>query len=180
MISPVGLRPMRLSDLDAVKALEAQAYSHAWSRGNFADSLASGYLAELLSVADGQLLGYFVVMPGVDELHLLNVTVAPEHQSRGLGSQLMQAVFEHGARLGMSLLWLEVRKSNLRAQSLYRRLGFAEVAVRAAYYPAGPQREDAVVMRRPLGRATAVAALAEPDAEWALASTEPASLSRLP
>ena len=138
---------MALRDLDAVVAVEARAYSWPWSRGNFIDTLAAGHIAEVLEDRDAALLGYFVAMTGVDELHLLNVTVAPEWQGRGHGSALLEAVIEHGRQLGLAALWLEVRLSNHRARALYARRGFAEVGLRRAYYPAAGGREDAVVMR---------------------------------
>lgn len=141
-------RAMRVTDLAAVLALEVRAYSHPWSRGNFIDSLAAGYLAEVLEDADGPLLGYFLALPGADELHLLNLTVAPEHQGRGLGQGLMRALHGHGRRLGLDRVFLEVRAGNRRARALYARLGYTEVGPRRAYYPATPQREDAIVMRR--------------------------------
>lgn len=144
------LRAMVLADLDTVMAVEVRAYSHPWSRGNFVDSLVAGYLAEVMVAPDAQVCAYFVAMPGVDELHLLNVTVAPECQSAGLGRQLLQVVQQHGRDRGLTSLFLEVRHSNQRARDLYRRLGFAEIGVRKAYYPAAPRREDAVVMRLPL------------------------------
>ena len=144
------LRAMALADLDAVMALEVCAYSHPWSRGNFVDSLVAGYLAEVMVLPAAPVCGYFVAMPGVDELHLLNVTVAPDLQSAGLGRQLLQAVQQHGRDQGLASLFLEVRHSNQRARDLYRRLGFAEVGLRKGYYPALPRREDAVVMRLPL------------------------------
>lgn len=150
-----ALRAMVLADVDAVMAVEVRAYSHPWSRGNFVDSLIAGYEAELLHAPDGALCGYFVAMPGVDELHLLNITVAPECQSTGLGQRLLQVVQERARARGFSTLWLEVRQGNQRARSLYRRLGFDEVGLRRAYYPARPQREDAVVMRLPLGQGAA-------------------------
>ena len=56
-------------------------------------------------------------------------------------------------------MWLEVRQSNGRARALYRQLGFAEVGLRRAYYPAAQRREDAVVMSlhlQPLRDANAV------------------------
>lgn len=68
--------------LDALMAVEQRAYSHPWSRGNFTDSLASGYQIELL-LGGEQVIGYFVAMPGVEEAHLLNITVAPEFQQQG-------------------------------------------------------------------------------------------------
>jgi ribosomal-protein-alanine N-acetyltransferase len=144
------LRAMAMADLDAVMAVEVSAYSHPWSRGNFVDSLLAGYVAEVLVLANGTVCGYFVALAGVDELHLLNVTVAPEFQSAGLGRQLLQAVQQHGRDRGLASLFLEVRHSNQRARDLYRRLGFAEVGLRKGYYPGLPRREDAVVMRLPL------------------------------
>jgi ribosomal-protein-alanine N-acetyltransferase len=138
-------RTMDARDVDAVQAIEASAYAFPWSRGNFIDSLAAGYLAEVIETRDG-LLGYFLAMPGVDELHLLNVTVAPAHQNQGWGQQLLDVVQEHGRRLGLSSLLLEVRQSNERARALYQRRGFAVIGLRRGYYPALQGREDAVVM----------------------------------
>ena len=71
-----AFEPLTPARLDALLAIENSAYSHPWTRGNFIDAMAAGYQAQLL-VADGQILGYFVAMRGVDEVHLLNITVAP-------------------------------------------------------------------------------------------------------
>ena len=143
-------RAMVARDVPAVQAIEARAYGFPWSRGNFIDSLAAGYLAEVLQGDDG-IVGYFIAMVGVDELHLLNVTVAPDHQGQGLGSCLLDAVQAHGLRRGLATLLLEVRQSNVRAQALYRRRGFVQVGLRRAYYPALQGREDAIVMSLLLG-----------------------------
>jgi ribosomal-protein-alanine N-acetyltransferase len=147
-------RAMTLHDLDAVLAIEQRAYSFPWSRGNFIDSLAAAYLAEVLVADDGTLLAYFIAMTGVEELHLLNLTVAPPHQGQGLCRRLLAAVRGHGRRLGLANLWLEVRAGNRRAQALYRANGFSEVSLRRAYYPAADGREDAVVMRLSLAGGT--------------------------
>jgi ribosomal-protein-alanine N-acetyltransferase len=146
-------RAMTVNDLGAVMAVEAGAYSHPWTRGNFVDSLASGYLAEVVTGDDAGLVAYFVAMAGVGELHLLNITVATAWQGQGHGSALLRAVQGHAAALGLQSLWLEVRQTNLRARALYRRRGFAEVGVRKGYYPAAVQREDAVVMTLPVATA---------------------------
>jgi [ribosomal protein S18]-alanine N-acetyltransferase len=142
-----GLRRMTVNDLAAVSSVESSAYSFPWSRGNFIDSLAAGYLAEVLLAADGTLVGYFVAMAGVDELHLLNVTVRPERQGRGHGRMLLDSVERYCHALRLPMLWLEVRAGNERARALYRQRGMAEVGLRRGYYPA-PRglREDAIVM----------------------------------
>ena len=139
------LRAMLARDVDAVAAVEATAYSFPWTRGNFIDSLAVGYAAELLE-ADDQLVGYFVAMAGVDELHLLNITVAPALQGQGYGSLLLHRVQALARRLQLPRLLLEVRGSNERARGLYLRRGFADVGLRRGYYPATQGREDALVM----------------------------------
>lgn len=147
------LRAMTVSDLDRVVDLEAQAYGFPWSRGHFTDSLAAGYLAQVLESPDA-LVGYFVAMPGVDELHLLNITVAPAFQGRGHGRALLAEVAEAGRRLKAAQLWLEVRESNERARRLYERWGFETIGLRKGYYPAAHgQREHAIVMRLPLAPA---------------------------
>jgi ribosomal-protein-alanine N-acetyltransferase len=145
------LRTMNTRDLDAVLAIEEQAYRFPWTRGNFIDSLAAGYRAEVLTVSSGGIVGYFVAMPGVDEMHLLNLTVAPPWQRQGLARRLLDALEERCRDAALSMLWLEVRASNERARLLYRRRGFSEVGLRRGYYPA-PQgmREDAVVMSTPV------------------------------
>jgi ribosomal-protein-alanine N-acetyltransferase len=131
--------PMSDERLHEVVAIEQGAYEHPWTRGNFSDSLRSGYEAQLL-VAGDTLLGYFVAMKGVDEVHLLNITVAPMHHGQGWGR-----VWARGQ--GAQWLWLEVRASNARAQRIYEHHGYRRVGERKAYYPAAQgRREDAVVM----------------------------------
>ena len=138
--------PMTVADLERVLAIEAAAYSHPWTRGNFVDSLAAGYLAWLRLDAAGRCIGYCVAMPGFEEMHLLNITVAPAWQGQGLGRLMLGALAAHARELGLASLWLEVRQGNQRARALYRELGYAEVGLRRGYYPAAGRREDAVVM----------------------------------
>lgn len=138
--------PLTEERLDEVVAVERTAYDHPWTRGNFVDSLRSGYQAQVLG-ADGVLLGYFVAMKGVDEVHLLNLTVAPEHQRQGWGRVILDALALWSRSQGAQWLWLEVRISNARAQRMYERHGYRRVGERKNYYPAAQGgREDAVVM----------------------------------
>jgi len=138
--------PLTDEYLGEVVAIESRSYEHPWTRGNFADSLRSGYQAQVL-VAGDMLIGYFVAMRGVDEVHLLNITVAPEHQSCGWGRLMLDALALWSRQQGAQWLWLEVRVSNVRALRIYERRGFRRVGERKGYYPAGAgQREDAIVM----------------------------------
>lgn len=140
------LRRMQIPDLESVLAIENQVYEFPWTRGNFIDSLAAGYEAWLLEDGD-MAAGYFLALQGVDEMHLLNISVAPAAQGRGHARQMLDALCRLCRQSGCLQLWLEVRLGNERARQLYRRYGFAEVGQRRAYYPAAEgQREDAVLM----------------------------------
>lgn len=143
----VRLLPIHLHDLDTLMAIEAAAYPYPWSRGNFIDSLAAGYRLVKRVDAQGRWLGYCVAMTGVDETHLLNLTVAPDHQRQGHALAMLDELVQWSRGRQAARLWLEVRASNLRAQALYRRYGFQEAGLRRGYYPAGPDgRENALVM----------------------------------
>ena len=140
------LEPMTPERLPAVRAVEQSVYSHPWTRGNFTDTLAAGHHALCLLGGD-ELIGYFVAMRGFEEVHLLNITVAPAHQRQGWALVLLDALVLWSRAQGAQWLWLEVRASNARAQQIYLKRGFARVGLRKAYYPAGHGlREDAVVM----------------------------------
>ena len=162
----IAFEPMTEADLPGVHAVEVSAYSHPWSLRHFRNSLLAGHPAVLLlgealpgetqipARPDGRLLmGYLVAMVGVEEVHLLNITVAPAHQHRGWARFMLDALqlWSRGQRA--QALWLEVRRSNAPARRLYDRYGFAQVGVRKGYYPLSTlQREDAIVMSLRLDR----------------------------
>ena len=148
-----SLEVMTVQRLDAVLAIEVQAYTFPWTRGNFIDSLAAGYLARVLIADDGELIGYFVAMPGFQEMHLLNLTVSAPHQGLGHARRLLGELYALSASFAATALWLEVRESNARARALYLREGFGEAGRRRDYYPApAGLREDAILMTRALVR----------------------------
>ncbi|QNN57118.1 ribosomal protein S18-alanine N-acetyltransferase [Diaphorobacter ruginosibacter] len=137
---------LSLARLDALLEVENAAYTHPWTRGNFIDAIAVGYQIQLLMQED-QIVGYFVAMQGVDEVHLLNITVAPRFQQQGWARVLLDSLVLWSRGRQAQWLWLEVRQSNLRAQHVYLQYGFQSVGQRKRYYPAeNGEREDAIVM----------------------------------
>ena len=110
----VRFEPITVDQLDAVLQVEKAAYAKPWSSGNFVDSLNSGYEAQMLLAGD-TLLGYFVAMKGVDEVHLLNITVAPTYQRQGWAHVMLDALSLWAKGQRADWLWLEVRVGNLRA-----------------------------------------------------------------
>jgi ribosomal-protein-alanine N-acetyltransferase len=143
----VAFAPMRPENLDTVAHIEQTAYAKPWSRSDFADVLQSGHQAQLL-VAQSTVLGYFVAMRGVDETHLLNITVAPAFQGQGWAKIMLEALCLWSRAQAAHCIWLEVRAGNARAFKVYAACGFARVGIRKNYYPAAHgSREDAWVMR---------------------------------
>lgn len=139
------LRPMQMDDLDAIMQIESTIYSHPWTRGNFSDSLNSGYSAWVLE-SGGEIIGYALMMMVLDEAHLLNLSVAKSYQKRGLGRYLLEHMLKIAKNHKAANMFLEVRPSNISAIALYENMGFCEMAVRRGYYPAAHGREDAVLM----------------------------------
>jgi len=144
------LERMQPEDLDAVAAIEAGIYSHPWTRGNFVDALRAEYECWLWREAD-DLVGYFVLLVAAGEAHLLNFSIAANHQGRGRGSAMLEQVIAQARQMHARSVFLEVRPSNAGAQRLYQRFGFRRVAVRRGYYPAPAGREDALVYVLRLG-----------------------------
>ncbi len=146
------LEAMTPAWLRAVARVEQSAYAYPWSERNFLESLQAGYQARMLVAGEPRaaaLLGYFVAMKGVDEVHLLNLTVAPACQRQGWARVMLDALGAWARWQGAQWLWLEVRVSNARARAVYEAHGFRTVGTRRGYYPqapTAPEREDALVM----------------------------------
>jgi len=143
--SAYQFRPMTEDDLDEIMCIEPHIYSHPWSRGNFVDSLRSGYASWVL-LSEDEIIGYSLMMMVLDEAHLLNLSVAKPYQKRGLGRLLLEHIITVAKRHGAANMFLEVRPSNISAIALYENIGFNEMAIRRGYYPAQQGREDAVLM----------------------------------
>jgi ribosomal-protein-alanine N-acetyltransferase len=139
------LRPMLTEDVDPVIDIERTIYEHPWTPGNFRDSLQAGYSCWMLECGP-ELAGYGVLMMGVDEAHLLNISVAAPWQRRGLGRHLLQHFIGIAREAQAGTIFLEVRPTNAAARALYKDTGFRELYVRAGYYPAKHGREDAILM----------------------------------
>ncbi len=149
-LGPVTLyfHRMQPSDISDVLAIENDVYPFPWTRGNFLDSINSGYETWILRDEANVLNGYFLLMPSVDDAHLLNITVHRDLQSKGIGLLLLDKAKAITIESKLHALLLEVRPSNLRAEKIYERYGFTRIGVRKGYYPAPDnQREDAIVMK---------------------------------
>jgi ribosomal-protein-alanine N-acetyltransferase len=148
--SSIDFRRMREADLPAVLEIERVAFSHPWSEEMIRRELLHEFSTVLLATdgRDGPILGFAVVWLVHDELHVLNVAVAPESRRRGVARSVLDRVEGNGREQGARVAMLEVRRSNAPAIALYRSLGYHEVGVRPRYY--AEDGEDALVMDKAL------------------------------
>jgi ribosomal-protein-alanine N-acetyltransferase len=151
-LAELVLELMTESDLDAVIAMESISHQHPWSRKNFSDSIEAGHWAYCLREVDDsskRIWAYCILLPAIDDLHLLNITVDTDLRRQGVGLRLMGAIQAIASNLSIPRILLEVRPSNHAAIALYERAGYEELARRKAYYPVESSsgiREDAIVM----------------------------------
>jgi len=150
LVSPeVTIRPMRVTDVAEVVAIERSSYQFPWSEGIFRDCLRVGYVCRVVTLSR-QVVAYGVMSFGAGEAHILNLCVEQAHRCRGVGRQLLGALIERASAASMSEAFLEVRPSNTAAIRLYLALGFEQVGMRRGYYQAAGGREDAAVLKRVL------------------------------
>jgi ribosomal-protein-alanine N-acetyltransferase len=136
------------SDLDAVLAIEEASFTNPWTREMYLAELENRGVSFcfLARNADRQVVGFCSFWRVVDELHINNLAVLPQHRRGGAATALLQHVFREGARLGAARATLEVRRSNEAARILYERFGFSVAGTRRAYY--SKPVEDAIVLWR--------------------------------
>lgn len=131
----VTYRRMTLADAEAVHQIELDTFPEPWSLESFQNEMTRNVCARyIVAEEDGRVLGYAGAWLVLDEGHVTNVAVSRERRGQGVGENLMRALMQYAANLGVQYMTLEVRKSNLIAQALYRKLGFIQLGVRKRYY----------------------------------------------
>jgi ribosomal-protein-alanine N-acetyltransferase len=155
---PLVVEEMRRSDIDAVHEIERLSFSTPWPSYAFEQELATNRMARYLVVRrDGRLVGFAGVWLMADEAHITTFAVHPDWRRQGIAQRLMVALLELSLEIGAERMTLEVRVSNVAAQSLYRRFGFVTAGRRPRYYT--DDGEDALIMTTPELRGASMHAL---------------------
>lgn len=132
-------------DIPELVALEKLCFTVPWTAMQYAKVLKQEAFKVFGVRVDGALTGYVTFFGADWEMEILNIAVHPARRRLGLGRFMLSRVLHLCRDMGVKRGYLEVRRSNVAAQSLYAAHGFAEVGVRKRYYP--DNREDAIVMR---------------------------------
>ena len=143
------LRPMSLEDVERVYTIDTLSFSLPWTERSYRFELtenrhACNWVAVIEQEGVHLVVGMIVVWVIIDEAHIATLAVHPDYRQHGIGRRLLAqgllAAYERGARLA----YLEVRRSNLAAQSLYYAFGFQQVGERLRYYK--DNNEDALLL----------------------------------
>lgn len=142
MVRIVDTRPEQLDD---ILLMEQQCFSVPWTHEQLMAQL-SDFMHIFLAAEDenGRAVGYAGLMYVLDEGYISNVAVSPDRRREGIADMLLTELYERAKAKKLSFLTLEVRESNIPAQSLYKKHGYTEVGRRKAYY--SRPKEDAVLM----------------------------------
>ena len=146
------IRDATRRDLPGIIEIERLAFDSPWSLDSFVRELSLPFSRLIVASnnANGNewLVGFLCRWIVADECHILNVAVHPQMRRKGIADQLMGHALEEAKARKVQVVTLEVRRSNLAARSLYRKLDFEERRLRRNYYGRG---EDALVMELKLG-----------------------------
>lgn len=138
------IRLMQAADVEAVAKIERSVQSHPWTLKQFQDAV-TAYQSTVIEV-QGQVAGFCILQPVLDEANLLLMAIDPVQQGQGLGYQLLEASVAM-LKNNPVQIFLEVRESNLAAIKLYEKSGFHQIDLRKNYYPnANGSREHAIIM----------------------------------
>lgn len=143
------IRPITKSDLPQIMIIEESAHIAPWTEETFGICFQAGYLGWAMEL-DKKLIAFVMISINGDECHILNVCVDRIYQHQGLGRELMNYAIQQALESGARYAYLEVRRSNTRAITLYRKMQFHLVGERKDYYPSMEGLEDALVFAKSL------------------------------
>lgn len=132
------------SHIPTVLEIEQEAFSPSWMEGSLLSQLDDEDAHFSVAVEDGTVVGFCVLHKAADEGELYQIAVREHTKRRGVGDLLLKETLEYCKKNGLVSVFLEVRKGNVPAVSLYKKHGFTVVGRRKNYYSSPV--EDAIIM----------------------------------
>lgn len=151
MSSQYKVRPMLISDVDAVLAIETTAHRLPWGRQTLHDCVVVGYDCRVLvreTSMSSHLVGYIICRRLLHTCHILNLCIANEYQNQGFGKIILSEMLDSLVGSEILEVVLEVRPSNPNAIKLYESFDFQQVEIKEGYYVGAEGIEDALVLKK--------------------------------
>lgn len=144
-MTEVVVRKMELKDIEDVLVIERGSFTVPWTRSSFEKELKKNLLSKYyVATVEDKVVSYGGMWLIIDEAHVTNIAVHPDYRGKKIGKELVSFMIQEAKGLGIIKMTLEVRRSNIVAQNLYKGLGFIPCGVRPGYYH--DNGEDAIIM----------------------------------
>ncbi len=146
----VRFRRMRMEDVEQVYAIDVLSFSLPWPERSYRYEVGENensrnWVAEVVDAQGrSQVVGMLVLWVILDEAHVANIAIHPHFRHLGLGRKLLARGLLDAMNSGATQSFLEVRRGNLTALSLYHQFGYVVVGLRVGYYV--DTHEDALLM----------------------------------
>ncbi len=121
-------------DAQILAEISKASMTSAWREQDFLDAMESDLAVCLTAVVDNGIAGYVVMYHAADEGEIPSVAVHSDFRRRGIGHALLEELFTHARTLGLTRIFLEVRRSNVAAIGLYESQGFILAGERKKFY----------------------------------------------
>lgn len=121
------------------------AFSTPWSINSIEKEITSNpHALYIVAIKENKVVAYAGLWVILDEGHITNIAVHPNYRKLGIASSVLSALIKESKDKGVNSITLEVRRSNLVAQNLYKKFHFTEEGFRKNYY--SDTLEDAIIM----------------------------------
>lgn len=140
------IEPVTGDDIYNILQIEEENFTNPWSVVSFFDAILSEQRVFKKACDENELMGYYILFILENEAHLENLSVKPCFQNKGIGRALLQDAIQEAHAHQVEAIYLEVRESNKKAISLYKKAGFFEIGIRKKFY-VNPT-ENAVLMKK--------------------------------
>ena len=128
------IRPLQATDIESVAQIDRQSFKTPWSTQSYLNELSNNIAKMFVALDQGVIVGYVGIQVIMDEGHVTTLAVSPQQRGKKIGEHLLVTALENAIAMGAEHMTLEVRRSNIAAQSLYQKYGFVSVARRKGYY----------------------------------------------
>lgn len=135
-----------LNDATKIAEIEKLTFHNPWKESDWAYEIGENPVSYVLVLEEGNnLLGYMSYWITFDSATVSKIAIHPSYQGRKLSTILMEEMIDDCYAKKVRFITLEVRKSNAKAISLYKKYGFKKEVIKPHYYDDG---EDAIYMIR--------------------------------
>ena len=146
----ISFKKFRQNEIETIASIESGSSEFPWAKNQLSKSISNpNNLCYAVSIKS-QIIGYVIAMPSAYSADILNITIHKDFKRKGYGSSLLDYLTKELIEKDIKTIFLEVRRGNFAAISLYSSLGYKEISVRKNYYTKNSnqlsRREDGIIM----------------------------------